>query len=346
MSKLWWETLVTSLFLCTWTLTSHSRLIQDLQNGIWVLLTEAYRWLIGDISLLLRHLHAQIWQDRLQLHQQCGHSVKQGSNHFQLFASTLCARSQNCLAHPSKSPSFPSIFLLAECIQHPSVFKLKGKANPGSTRWIVTGKFNEEMQRHRNEADVGHFHLGANDPIPKAKVVRAWRCCCQWDRFFLQMLQIRHDSLSCRRLKVAIFFSGNAEDALEKARGLAKALAAATIQAVKWGERVIWLWKATVVNQKAKKRAIQVLFSHEWHHHSTISKHPLQDPSSKQRVPLKHVQPLGMVGDPQVLSHEEKVLRLQVTMADLILVHVVDSTSVDSLEVKAGKHPQQMFEVV
>ena len=43
--------------------------------------------------------------------------------------------------------------------------------------------------------------------------------------------------------------------------------------------------------------------------------------------------------DPQVLSHEEKVLRLQVTMADLILVHVVDSTSVDSPEVKAGKHP-------
>lgn len=42
-------------------------------------------------------------------------------------------------------------------------------------------------------------------------------------------------------LKVAIFFSGNAEDALEKARGLAKALAAATFQAVKWGERVIWL---------------------------------------------------------------------------------------------------------
>lgn len=32
--------------------------------------------------------------------------------------------------------------------------------------------------------------------------------------------------------------------------------------------------------------------------------------------------------NPQVLSHEEKVLRLQVTMADLILVHVVDSTSV------------------
>lgn len=50
-----------------------------------------------------------------------------------------------------------------------------------------------------------------------------------------------------------------------------------------------------------------------------------------------------MVGDPQVLSHEEKVLRLQVTMADLILVHVVDSTSVDSSEVKAV-HPQQMFE--
>ena len=40
---------------------------------------------------------------------------------------------------------------------------------------------------------------------------------------------------------MAIFFSGNAEDALEKARGLAKALAAATFQAVKWGERVIWL---------------------------------------------------------------------------------------------------------
>lgn len=76
-----------------------------------------------------------------------------------------------------------------------------------------------------------------------------------------------------------------------------------------------------------------------------LSAYPLQDPSSKQRgAPLKHVQPLGMVGDPQVLSHEEKVLRLQVTMTDLILVHVVDSTSVDSHEVKAGKHPQQMLE--
>ena len=43
---------------------------------------------------------------------------KQGSNHFQLFASTLCVRNQSCLAHPSKSPSSPSVFLLTECKKH------------------------------------------------------------------------------------------------------------------------------------------------------------------------------------------------------------------------------------
>ena len=43
---------------------------------------------------------------------------KQGSNRFQLFASTLCVRNQSCLAHPSKSPSSLSVFLLIECKKH------------------------------------------------------------------------------------------------------------------------------------------------------------------------------------------------------------------------------------
>ena len=49
---------------------------------------------------------------------------------------------------------------------------------------------NEEMQGHCDKSDVGHFHLGTNDPIPKTDVIRTGGRCCQRDGFLLEVFEV------------------------------------------------------------------------------------------------------------------------------------------------------------